>query len=197
MKAVIGLGNPGPKYQRTRHNAGFWVVDAIAALLGVIVDQPVAKSMVASATWEGTEIILAKPLTYMNASGEAVSAIARRYQLSPQEILVVYDDLDLVPGVIRLRAKGRAGSHNGMRSIINYLGTQDFPRLRIGIGPVPHGMRGVDYVLGTPEKTEWAHLQAAVEAAAQAALTWAAQGAEAAMSRFNRAWEPNGGTSQA
>jgi peptidyl-tRNA hydrolase, PTH1 family len=190
VKAIVGLGNPGPKYDKTRHNAGFWVIDAIAGRLGVAVDQPAAKSLLALTAWEGVELLLVKPLTYMNASGEAVSAIARRYQLVPEEILVVYDDLDLVPGVIRMRAKGRAGSHNGMRSIINYLGTQDFPRLRIGIGPVPDGVRGVDYVLGTPAKDEWARLQAAVEAAAQAALTWVVDGVEAAMSRFNRAWAP-------
>ena len=197
MKAIIGLGNPGPKYQKTRHNAGFWVVDEIARRLGVAVNHAQAKSMVVEARWEGEEILLAKPVTYMNQSGEAVRALPRQYSLAPDEILVVYDDLDLTPGVIRLRAKGRAGSHNGMRSIINYLGTQDFPRLRIGIGPVPEGVRGVDYVLGRPDEAEWALLQAAVEAGALAALTWAAQGVAAAMSRFNRSWGPDAGKGQA
>lgn len=200
MKAIVGLGNPGPEYDKTRHNAGFWVIDEIASRLGARLRGPRAKgtinALLAAARWQGEELLLAKPQTYMNQSGEAVRAIADEYRLAPSEILIVYDDLDLVPGVIRLRAKGRAGSHNGMRSIINYLGTQDFPRLRLGIGPVPQGVRGVDFVLGVPGADEWAHLRSAVEAGASAALTWAAQGVEAAMSRFNRAWEPGAGESQ-
>lgn len=191
MKAIVGLGNPGSKYEKTRHNAGFWVIDAIARRLGVAVNRSQAQSLVGAGRWEGEEFLLAKPVTYMNRSGEAVRDLARQYGLSPDAILVVYDDLDLVPGVIRLRAKGRAGSHNGMRSIINYLGTQEFPRLRIGIGPVPEGERGVDYVLAAPGEAERARYDAAVEAAAMAALTWAAHGVEAAMSRYNRSWAPD------
>jgi len=190
VKAIVGLGNPGPKYERTRHNAGFWVVDRIAARTGAGAFAPRAKSRVAAARWQGQEILLAKPQTYMNDSGAAVRALAEEFGLAPGDILVVYDDLDLVPGVIRLRAKGRPGSHNGMRSIIHYLGTQEFPRLRIGIGPVPGGMTGADYVLSEPDAAEWELLQAAVEAAASAALTWVVQGVEAAMSRFNRSWAP-------
>jgi len=197
VKAIIGLGNPGPQYEKTRHNAGFWVVDKVASRLGVRVHVPKEKALIAIARWSGEELILAKPQTFMNQSGEAVRAIAAAYGLAPTELLIVYDDLDLVPGVVRLRAKGRAGSHNGMRSIINYLGTQEFPRLRLGIGPVPEGVRGVDYVLGVPGDDEWVRLEAAVEAASSAAMTWAAQGVEAAMSRYNRAWEPGAGTSYA
>lgn len=197
MKAIIGLGNPGPEYEKTRHNAGFWVVDRIASRLGTRIRVPKAKALIATAEWAGEQLLLAKPQTYMNQSGEAVQALAAAYGLTPAEILIVYDDLDLEPGVVRLRAKGRPGSHNGMRSIINYLGTQDFPRLRLGIGPVPQGVRGVDYVLGVPGPAEWERLQAAVEAAASAALTWAAEGAEAAMSRYNRAWGPGAGVSHA
>lgn len=193
MKAIVGLGNPGIKYEKTRHNAGFWVIDEIARRLGVAVKSSQAHSLVAKARWAGEDLLLAKPVTYMNESGQAVQAIMRQYALVPSEILVVYDDLDLTPGVIRLRAKGRAGSHNGMRSIINYLGTQEFPRLRIGIGPVPEGERGVDYVLGTPGEAEWSKLAGAVDAAASAALEWAARGVEAAMSRYNRSWAPDAG----
>lgn len=193
MKAIVGLGNPGSKYEKTRHNAGFWVVDEIARRLGVAVKSSQAHSLVAKARWQGQELLLVKPVTYMNESGRAVQALMRQHSLTPGEILIVYDDLDLVPGVIRLRAKGRAGSHNGMRSIINYLGTQDFARLRIGIGPVPDGERGVDFVLGTPGQAEWAKLSGAVEAAASAALEWAVRGVEAAMSRYNRSWAPDAG----
>lgn len=190
VKAVVGLGNPGPKYEKTRHNAGFWVIDALAAKLGVRLRDSKDDALVGAGTWRGEELLLAKPQTFMNESGRAVRALASRYGLLPQEILVVYDDLDLEPGVLRMRAKGSAAGHNGVRSVINYLGTQEFPRLRVGIGAVPDGMAGADYVLREPSEGEWTHLLAAVEAGAMAALEWATEGVERAMSRFNRKWEP-------
>lgn len=190
MKAVIGLGNPGPRYEKTRHNAGFWVVDALSEKLGVRLRRKEADALVGVGAWRGEELLLAKPQTYMNESGRAVRALTARYRLLPQEILVVYDDLDLEPGVLRMRAKGSAGGHNGVRSVINYLGTQEFPRLRIGIGAVPKGTAGADYVLSEPSGQEWPHLSAAVEAAALAALEWATEGVERAMARFNKKWNP-------
>lgn len=190
MKAVVGLGNPGPKYERTRHNAGFWVVDALGAKLGVRPRRQEGGALVGAGRWRGEQVLLVKPQTYMNESGKAVGALAARYRLAPQEILVVYDDLDLEPGVLRMRAKGSAAGHNGVRSVINYLGTQEFPRLRVGIGAVPQGVAGAEYVLREPSEEEWPHLSAAVEAGALASLDWVTDGVERAMSRFNRKWEP-------
>lgn len=190
MKAVVGLGNPGPKYERTRHNAGFWIVDALGEKLGASPRRSEAEALVGIGVWRGEEVLLAKPQTFMNRSGRAVRALADRYGLAPEEILVVYDDLDLEPGVLRMRAKGSAAGHNGVRSVIDYLGTQEFPRLRVGIGAVPAGVAGADYVLREPSDGEWPHLLAAVEAGVLASLAWVADGVERAMSRFNRQWEP-------
>lgn len=190
MKAVIGLGNPGPGYEKTRHNAGFWVIDALSEKLGLRLRRKEADALVGTGAWRGEQLLLAKPQTFMNESGRAVRALAARYRLLPQEILVVYDDLALEPGVLRMRASGSAGGHNGVRSVINYLGTQEFPRLRVGIGAVPEGTTGADYVLSEPSSQEWPHLSAAVEAGALAALEWATQGVDRAMARFNKKWNP-------
>ena len=187
MKAAIGLGNPGARYAETRHNAGFWVIDRLAGRLEARVNQAQDEALVGRGRYGGEELLLAKPQTFMNESGRAIAALARRYGLVPDEILVIYDDLALDTGVLRMRAKGSAGGHNGVKSVIHYLGTESFPRLRIGIGAVPAGMQGVEYVLGVPGKEERTRLEAAVDAAVQAVLAWVGEGIERAMSRVNAA----------
>lgn len=183
MKLIVGLGNPGKRYERTRHNLGFLVVDALAATLGIRLDKEECRALTGVAH-RGGRLMLAKPQTYMNNSGEAVAALVRYYQIEPADMLVVYDDLALPPGQLRIRSKGSAGGHNGLRSIIHYLQTQEFPRLRIGIGPVPPGWTGADYVLSAFPEDDPA-LRPAVERAAEAALFWVDQGIEKAMQCYN------------
>lgn len=185
-RLVIGLGNPGPDYAGTRHNAGFLVVDRVAAEVGVEVDLEAAHSVVAEGRWRGQGLALAKPLTFMNRSGQAYAALLRRYRLEPADVLVVYDDLALPVGQIRLRAKGSAGGHNGVQSVIDTLGTSEFPRLRVGVGDsFPPGGQ-VDYVLSPFDDDEREAVGAALDAAAEAALTFARDGLTAAMNRHNR-----------
>ncbi|HHW09878.1 MAG TPA: aminoacyl-tRNA hydrolase, partial [Firmicutes bacterium] len=156
-----------------------------AGRLGVTVRRKEAKSLTGMAIYRGKRLLLVKPLTFMNESGQAVRLLLDYYNVPTERLLVIYDDLDLLPGRIRLRAKGSAGGHNGMRSIIKYLGTESFPRLRIGIGPVPAGMSGMNYVL-SPFRNEEAALMAEVfTAASEAALLWLDSGVEKAMSLVN------------
>ncbi|MEN9207406.1 MAG: aminoacyl-tRNA hydrolase [Gloeomargarita sp. GMQP_bins_120] len=143
LRLVVGLGNPGARYERTRHNVGFRAVEALAHHWGVTWRE---KSQWHGWIAEGPEVLLLKPSTYMNQSGLAVHAVCRWFQFTPREILVIYDDLDLPFGRLRLRAQGSAGGHNGIKSIIAHLGTQEFPRLRIGIGR-PLGGDSAHYVL--------------------------------------------------
>lgn len=134
MKMIVGLGNPGPKYADTRHNVGFMFLDLLAEELNIELKTAKFKGLVGEARHQGDRIVLLKPLTYMNLSGESVQAAAAWYKVAPEDILVVYDDMDIDLGQNRWRIKGSAGGHNGMKSIIQHLGSQDFPRLRIGIG---------------------------------------------------------------
>lgn len=185
-RLVIGLGNPGPDYEETRHNAGFLVVDRVAAETGIGVTAEAASSLVGEGRWRGGALALAKPLTFMNRSGLAYAALRRRYGLDPADVLVVYDDLALPIGQIRLRGKGSAGGHNGVQSVIDALGTSDFPRLRVGVGnSFPPGGQ-VDYVLSPFDDDEREAAEAALQAAAEAALTFARDGLTAAMNRHNR-----------
>ena len=188
MKAIVGLGNPGTKYERTRHNAGFWVVDAVSKATGIRLSARQDHGVTGLGTFEGASILLCKPQTYMNNSGRCVRALADRYGIAPTDILVIYDELALPPGTIRMRAKGSAGGHNGVKSVINSLGTDHFPRLRIGVGSVPEGMAGVEYVLAAPTPDELEKIEHAVDVASRAALCWVMDGVEAAMSQYNRAW---------
>lgn len=187
---MIGLGNPGAEYADTRHNAGFWVIDALAERLALRLRLTGRSAREAKGAWRGHPVLLVKPETYMNRSGVAVKAVADAHRLDLDRLIVVYDDLDLPPGVIRMRQKGSSGGHKGMDSIIHYLGTQAFPRLRIGIGPVPSGWTGADFVLSPPERDEKAHLDAAVQAAVESILIWVDEGIERAMARGNRVQRP-------
>ena len=190
MKLVVGLGNPGSEYHGTRHNIGFQVIDRFAAKLGwpevnrkrfdgLTIDGNVETS-------GGTEkVLLLKPLTFMNLSGNAVQAAMSFYQLMPKDIVIVVDDLALPCGCLRLRGAGSSGSHNGLRDIERALGTSEYPRLRIGIDPAPPPMHGKDYVLGRFTTEQRKLLEPAIDRACGAILTWIDKGIESAMSQFN------------
>ena len=186
MKAVVGLGNPGASYARTRHNVGFWVVDELAARHGLRFARRSYKAEVAEGRIADEDVMLLKPQTFMNASGEAVGRARRDLGLEPGEIVVVYDDLDLPVGRIRVRAAAGAGGHHGVESVIEVLGSKEFPRVRIGIGRPGDG-DAVDYVLAPPAPDEREALDASIERAADAVEAVLAEGVARAMSRFNGA----------
>ena len=148
MILIAGLGNPGKEYENTRHNAGFLVLDTLAQKLGADLSERKHRALCGKAVIGGQKVILLKPQTYMNSSGESIRAAADYYKVPPEDILVVYDDISLAPGQLRIRAKGSAGGHNGIKSIIAHLGTQEFPRVKVGIGEKPPRMDLADYVLG-------------------------------------------------
>ena len=180
MQAIIGLGNPGERYAGTRHNLGFRVVEAIAASLAVKRPSRHRWSIYSIVSRDSRDLILAQPMTYMNRSGKAVVELCRLYALQPEQLLIIYDDLDLDPGRIRLRQGGGSGGHRGMQSIIDQLGSTDFTRLRIGIGRPPEGIDPADYVLQLPAPAERPLYDAAVKLAAEAALAVVSQGPAAA-----------------
>ncbi len=182
---VVGLGNPGEQYARNRHNAGFQVVERLAARMSVEFARHPGRALVARGTIADAAVVLAKPQTFMNLSGFSVAALLHWYHLSAyKDLLVVYDDLDLPPGVIRLRPRGGAGGHKGVRSIIEQLGTQDFCRLRVGIGRPAFG-DAYRYVLENFTAEEWEVVDAALERAADAVECFVEEGIVAAMNRFN------------
>ncbi len=149
MFVIVGLGNPGKKYETTRHNAGFLAIDALAEKYGISVTEKKHKALCGSGYIEGIKVILVKPQTFMNLSGESVREVLDFYKLDPEEEMVVlYDDISLAPGNIRIRKKGSAGGHNGIKSIIAHAGTQNFMRIKIGVGEKPGGWDLADYVLG-------------------------------------------------
>ena len=166
MKIVVGLGNPTPAYAKTRHNVGFQVVDALAARWGVTFSAGKFDAQVATGQRGGDKVALVKPQTYMNCSGEAVGPMARYYRVAPEDVLAVYDDVDLPFGRLRLRSKGSAGTHNGMRSLVQHLGTPAFARLRVGIGQAQAGRNLTSHVLGKFAKDEEAAVTRTVDRAA-------------------------------
>lgn len=187
---IVGLGNPGPRYEKTRHNIGFRAVERLAQKHGLTFSKIEQRAQVASGTIVGRRVILAKPQTFMNLSGDSVAPLARFYKIEPDHILVVHDDLDLPLGTLRLRETGSSGGQNGLKHILQRLGTQDIPRVRLGIGRPPGRMDPVDYVL-TPFKGDDEILAAEVQDRAAAAIeTWLSEGIEMAMSRHNGSGEP-------
>lgn len=181
--AVIGLGNPGPRYADTRHNAGFMCVDLLARRTGVSLKDRRKAAALGEGWLEGQRIVLVKPRTFMNLSGDAARYTLDRYRIDPAAMLVVLDDLDLPLGVIRLRASGGSGGHNGLNSINDALGGADYPRLRIGIGRPQGG--AVDHVLARFDTDEIPVLEEAIERAADAAEAWLRNGIDFAMNHFN------------
>jgi PTH1 family peptidyl-tRNA hydrolase len=184
---IAGLGNPGREYRETRHNVGFITLDRLAARLAATFGRLESKALVAKGEVEGFRLVLAKPQTYMNLSGQAVSGLARFYKVPLERLLVIYDDVDLPFGSLRMRPSGGSAGQKGMASIIQSLGTQDFPRLRIGIGRPSGRMDAADYVLQTFNRQESALLDELLERAADAALAFVRLGLEAAMNRYNPA----------
>ena len=183
---VVFLGNPGPKYDCTRHNAGFMAGDALAKKLGVSIDRLRFKALTASADIEGEKVLLMKPQTFMNLSGDAVAAAARFYKVPPEHVLVVSDEISLPLGKLRVRPKGSAGGHNGLKSIIAALGSDAFPRIRIGVGAPPHPDYDMaDWVLSVFRNQDLEDMRAAADRAAEAVITYVSNGPERAMNRFN------------
>ena len=185
MKLIVGLGSPGRRYRETRHNVGWEVISRLARRARIAVDEEDGYSEVGRGSIGGTRVVLARPQTYVNVSGEAVRDLRRRHRLKPQDILVVVDDLDLPLGRLRLRAHGSDGGHNGLKSIIEALGTTEFPRLRVGIGRPAEGVDPADHVLTRFTSDEQAVVDAALDRAAEAIETAIAEGIETAMNRFN------------
>jgi len=181
---VAGLGNPGPTYAHTRHNLGYEVLDLLAGQLGISF-RPRARAAHAVSSAGGRQIVLIKPTTFMNLSGQAVGPFLRRNGVSPASLLVIHDDLDLQSGRIRMRRGGSAGGHRGVQSIMDALGTAEFARLKIGIGRPPVGVDPVDYVLLRPAPAEREALATAVRVAADACQLWLCSGIEAAMNLYN------------
>lgn len=183
---VAGLGNPGPKYSRTRHNAGFLCVDRIADRFGLRFDRVRHSADLATGTIAGHPVWLIKPRTFMNVSGQAVGPTLRSAGLTPDRLIVLYDDLDLGLGTTRLRKGGGAGGHNGMKSIIQALAGTEFPRLRVGIGQPPPGREVIDHVLEEFGPDEWPIIERVRDRVAEAIPVAFAAGLDAAMSQFNR-----------
>lgn len=186
MKLIVGLGNPGSQYERTRHNIGFRVLDRLASKHGWKWSERRAHAILSSGMIGGEKSILAKPITFMNRSGESTGELLRWYKLQPQDLLVVSDEMDLPLGRLRLRPSGKSAGHHGLDDIIRRLHTTDFPRLRVGIGhPSGSHKQGRDHVLDTPSLDERIQLEQAETRAVEAIELFIAQGIEAAMNTFN------------
>lgn len=187
---VVGLGNPGREFRANRHNVGFMAADRLAERLGTSFSRLESKALVAKADFDGYRLILAKPQTYMNLSGQAVAALVKFYKIPLENLIVVYDDVDLPFGILRLRPGGGSGGHKGMASIIERLGTQDFPRLRIGVDRPPGRMEAADYVLQDFNPNQVESLPFILDRAVEALLFYVSQGLTTAMNKYNPT--PNG-----
>ena len=183
---IVGLGNPGGQYENTRHNVGFRALDELAEIAGVPVQKLKYKALTNTCTINGSKVLLMKPITYMNLSGEAVGEAARFYKLPPERVLVLSDDVSLPVGRLRIRKSGSAGGHNGLKSIIQHLGTEAFPRVKIGVGGKPHPDYDMaDWVLGKFSPEDQKVIDAMVQKAAQAAAYYIQEGPDRAMAKFN------------
>ena len=183
---IVGLGNPGKDYEKTRHNVGFRSTDLLAGLLKTRIDRLKFKALTRMVNYNGMKVLLVQPQTYMNLSGAAVSALATYYKVKPERILVIFDDISLPVGRIRIRKDGSAGGHNGIKSIIQSLGTDQFPRVKVGVGAKPHPDYDLaDWVLSKFSAQEEKALAPALENAANAALMVLDQGTEKAASAYN------------
>jgi len=186
MYLIAGLGNPTREYEKTRHNVGFEAIDILADKAGTTVTEKKHKALYGKGYIGGRRVIRANPQTYMNLSGESIREIADFYKIEPENIIILCDDINLSEGQLRIRLKGSAGGHNGLKNIISHLGTQEFPRIRIGVGEKPRGMDLADYVLGRFPKEQQAVMEEAYRDAAEAACMMIEDGADAAMNHYNR-----------
>ena len=183
---IVFLGNPGPRYAFTRHNAGFLTADAAEKLLNVSIDRLRFRALTATAEIGGEKVLLMKPQTFMNLSGEAVGQAARFYKIPPEHVLVVSDEVSLPVGSLRIRLKGSAGGHNGLKNIIAHLGTDAFPRIRLGVGSAPHpGYDMADWVLSAFQNEDAEMIRTAAENAAKACVCFIEKGPDKAMTQFN------------
>ena len=186
MYIIAGLGNPGKEYEKTRHNAGFMVIDAIADKAGIKVNEKKHKALIGKGSFAGEKVVLVKPQTYMNLSGESIREVVDYYKADPEsELIVISDDIDLDVGQLRIRPKGSAGGHNGLKNIISHLGSEVFTRIRVGVGAKRVGGDLVSHVLGSIDKKDMEAFEEAIENAAAAAQTIIESGTETAMNKFN------------
>lgn len=186
MFVIVGLGNPGKKYEDTRHNVGFMAIDALAEKYGISISEKKHKALCGSGVIEGMKVLLVKPQTYMNLSGESVAEVLNFYKLDPEEeMLVIYDDISLAPGNIRIRKKGSAGGHNGIKSLIAHAGTQGFMRIKIGVGEKPSGWDLADYVLGHFSEEDTVKLKEIMPDVIQAAVLMTQGDVQKAMNDYN------------
>lgn len=185
MYLIAGLGNPTKEYDKTRHNVGFSVIDVLADRYRIDISEKKHKALCGRGVIEGQKVLLLKPQTFMNLSGESIRAAADYYKIEPEEMIVIYDDISLDPGQLRIRLKGSAGGHNGIKNIIANLETQDFPRIKVGVGAKPPRMDLADYVLSRFGAGEQKLMEEAFGEAAEAAVMMMTDGAERAMNHFN------------
>lgn len=185
MTIVAGLGNPGAQYANTRHNVGFDTIDFLAAEYRIQLNHARHKSLTGDGIIQGTKVILVKPQTFMNLSGDALQELMHFYKVEPKDLIVIYDDVDLPVGKLRIRPSGSAGTHNGMRSVVTRLGTTDFPRVRIGVGKPLPGWQLADHVLSRFTQEERTSIHAVIERAVDAVPAILLAGAEAVMGRYN------------
>ncbi len=187
MYVIAGLGNPGAKYENTRHNIGFMVIDAIAEKNHISVKEKKHKALIGKGMLGGGKVLLVKPQTFMNLSGESVREIIDYYKIEEKtELIVISDDVSLAPGALRIRKKGSAGGHNGLKNIIQHLGHDEFQRVRLGVGEKPSGFDLADYVLGHFDEDDKVLIAESVELAAEAVEVMIAEGADRAMNQFNK-----------
>lgn len=186
MRIIIGLGNPTDKYQATRHNVGWDAITRISDDFRIPLNQKGHKAICGSGFIEGEKVILAQPLTYMNLSGESVRALVDFYKVSTEDIIIIYDDVSLDAGQLRIREKGSAGGHNGMKSIISHLGTDEFPRIKVGIGDKPSEWDLADYVLSRFKGDEEVTIRKALKDVSHACSIIVTDGMDAAMNQYNK-----------
>ena len=183
---IAGLGNPGREYEKTRHNAGFMAIDKVAEKLGVIFNKKGYKGEYSLTTVNGEKVLLLKPQTYMNLSGESVLAAMNFYKVNPQNLIVIYDDLDINIGSLRIRKNGTAGTHNGMRNIVSQIGSSDFPRMRVGIKPENDSRGIVDYVLSDIKKEDKLRFDEVIDKTANAVVSLLkGESLDAVMNKYN------------
>ena len=185
MYLIVGLGNPEEEYSNTRHNMGFDVINKISEEYQIQVTKNKFKGLYGKGTIENQEVILLKPQTYMNLSGESIQEISQFYKIKPENMIIIYDDIDIEPGIIKLRKKGGPGTHNGMKSVITCLNTQEFPRIRIGIGKPQNNQDLINYVIGKIPQEDFQKLEKGKEKAKEAVKEILKTNIDKAMNKFN------------
>ncbi|WAA09483.1 aminoacyl-tRNA hydrolase [Fervidibacillus albus] len=186
MKLIVGLGNPGRKYEETRHNVGFQVIDELSTRFNLPLKNSKFRALMEKGVVNGQKVLLMKPLTYMNLSGEAIAPVMNYFDIPASNLLVIYDEMDLPVGKIRLRYKGSAGGHNGVKSIIQHIGTEQFNRIRIGVGKPQPGMSTVNHVLGTFSPSDRQIIRGMIQTSADACEMWLDSPFMDVMNKFNQ-----------